>query len=59
MIKNMARRQDHLKRERSFSGDKLTELHYHSMKMNLVLTGLHGEFRGENTDQKLREFLKN
>lgn len=55
----MARRQDHLKREKAFSGDKLTELQYHSMKMNHVLTGLHGEFRGENTDQKLREFLKN
>lgn len=59
MIKNMARRHDHLKREKAFSGDKLTELQYHSMKMNHVLTGLHGEFRGENTDQKLREFLKN
>lgn len=59
MIKSMARRLDHLKREKTQTDDKLTELQYHTMKMNLVFTGLSGEFRGENTEQKLREFLRN
>lgn len=29
------------------------------MKMNFVFTGLSGEFRDENTEQNLCEFLKN
>lgn len=48
----MARRLNHLKREKTQTDDKLTELQYHTMKMNLVFTGLSGEFRDKNTKLK-------
>ncbi|XP_062583653.1 uncharacterized protein LOC134245382 [Saccostrea cucullata] len=39
--------------------ERITGLQYHTMKMNLVFTGVWGESRGENTEQKLRAFLMN
>lgn len=59
MIENMARCLDMARREKTQTDDRITDLQYHTMKMNLVFTGLGGEFRGENTEQKLREFISN
>lgn len=40
VIEGMERRLDHLKREKTQNEDKLTNLQYYFMKMNLILPGL-------------------
>ena len=59
MIEGMAYSLDSVRREKVQTDERITDLQYRSMKMNLVFTGLGGESRNEDTEFKLRDFLKN
>lgn len=59
MIESMGRRLDRLKREKTQTDDKLPDLPYHTMKMNLYSRAeVGGGVRSENTEQNLRQFLR-
>lgn len=58
MIETIGRRLDRLKREKTQTDDKLPDLPYHTMKMNLYSRAEVGGFRSENTEQNLRQFLR-
>lgn len=59
MIEGISKSMSHIRRERADIDEKITDLQFRSMKMNLVFTGLGGETREEDTLQKLRCFLEN
>lgn len=54
VIEGKERRLDHLKREKTQNEDKLTNLQYHFMKMNLILTGLSEFFNFFKSSRKER-----
>lgn len=58
MIESMSRGLESLRRDRKVLHDDITDLRWRSMKNNLVFTGLGGEVRGENTQEKLKVFLQ-
>jgi archaellum component FlaC len=57
MIESMSRGIESLRRDGKMLHNDVTDLRWRSMKSNLVFTGLGGEVRGENTQQKLKAFL--
>lgn len=59
MIESMAWILDSIRRDNIQTEERVTDLQYRSMKMNLIITGLDGESRNETTECKLREFLEN
>lgn len=58
MIENLHKSIDDLRRSREGLQEKVSELQWRSMKNNLVFTGLGNETRDEDTEAKLRDFLR-
>lgn len=59
MIESMARSLDNIRRDNVQTEERVNDLQYRSMEMNLIFTGLGGESRNETTECKLRDFLEN
>ena len=59
MITNMCRSMDNMRRNKKESDERIVDLQCRSMKMNLIFTGLGQEWRGEDTEWKIRNFLDN
>lgn len=59
MIESMAGSLDSTRRDNIQTEERVTDLQFKSMKMNLIFTGLGGETKHETTECKLREFLEN
>ncbi|XP_062617029.1 uncharacterized protein LOC134278754 [Saccostrea cucullata] len=55
----MAKNMDQLRRDKLQMQETITDLQFRSMKMNSVFSGLGGERKNENTQEKLRQFLYN
>ncbi|KAK3098432.1 hypothetical protein FSP39_019409 [Pinctada imbricata] len=49
---------DRMRKERKDLEEKVVDLQRRSMKMNLIFHGLEGERRGEDTERKVRVFLR-
>ena len=58
MIESLHKSVDDLRRSREGLQEKVSELQWRSMKNNLVFTGLGNETRDEDTEAKLRDFLR-
>ena len=59
MITNMCRSMDNMRRNKKESDERIVDLQCRSMKMNLIFTGIGQEWRGEDTEWKIRNFLDN
>ncbi|KAK3108405.1 hypothetical protein FSP39_007336 [Pinctada imbricata] len=58
MILHLSRDVDRMRKERKDLQEKVVDLQRRSMKMNLIFHGLEGERRGEDTERKVRVFLR-
>ena len=59
MIENIACGMDNVRRDKRETDERILDLQYRSMKMNLIFDNLEGENRDENIYHKLRCFLAN
>lgn len=59
MIESMAWSLDSIRRDNIQIEERVTDLQFRSVKINLIFTGLGGESKNETTEYKLREFLEN
>ncbi|KAK3107801.1 hypothetical protein FSP39_022489 [Pinctada imbricata] len=58
MIEGMSRSMEKMRKQEKEADAKITDLQCRSMKANLIFTGLEGESRNEDTESKLKIFIR-